>query len=310
MMIVRGMLEANTNAIAASAYSTRLNFWNFLNFVIKAFPFSDKACTILTSVFLILCLYFTTNTYKKQQKRTLVCEREHVTHVTGIACGNGWNSDGIYRGIAPDTNIVSVKILDRYGQGNSTHAVLGLRWIMDNARKYNIKVVNLSIGTNDRKVNLPLKEAVERLWQMGIVVVVAAGNPDGRNGYRPPPAVSSGVISVGAWEDRSYFQAPVFPLFTKEGGELPDLWAPGEEIVSVLSPDFDFTLPNRSRQNIVAQHYITMSGASMATPLISGAAALLLARNPRAHPAEIKKLLLQKARPFGSLLTEEVCRTF
>lgn len=45
---------------------------------------------------------------------------------------------------------------------------------MDNARKYNIKVVNLSIGTNDRKVNLPLKEAVERLWQMGIVVVAAA----------------------------------------------------------------------------------------------------------------------------------------
>ena len=81
---------------------------------------------------------------------------------------------------------------------------------MDNAHKYNIKVVNLSIGTNDRKVNLPLKEAVERLWQMGIVVVAAAGNPDGRNGYRPPPAVSGGVISVGAWEDRSYFLAPAF----------------------------------------------------------------------------------------------------
>lgn len=231
-----------------------------------------------------------------------------MTHVTGIACGNGWNSDGIYRGIAPDVNIVSVKILDRYGQGNSTHAVLGLRWIMDNARKYNIKVVNLSIGTNDRKVNLPLKEAVERLWQMGIVVVAAAGNPDGRNGYRPPPAVSSGVISVGAWEDRGYFQTPSFSLFTQ--GEMPDLWAPGENIISVLSPDYDFSLPNRSRSSIIKRNYITMSGASMATPLVSGAAALLLARNPRARPWEIKKLLLQKARPFGGLLTEEVCRTF
>lgn len=231
-----------------------------------------------------------------------------MTHVTGIACGNGWNSDGIYRGIAPDMNIVSVKILDRYGQGNSTHAVLGLRWIMDNARKYNIKVVNLSIGTNDRKVNLPLKEAVERLWQMGIVVVAAAGNPDGRNGYRPPPAVSSGVISVGAWEDRGYFQTPSFSFFAQ--GEIPDLWAPGENVISVLSPDYDFSLPNRSRSSIIRQNYITMSGASMATPLISGAAALLLARNPRARPAEIKKLLLQKARPFGGLLTDEVCRTF
>lgn len=231
-----------------------------------------------------------------------------MTHVTGIACGNGWNSDGLYRGIAPDANIVSVKILDQYGQGNSTHAVLGLRWIMDNARKYNIKVVNLSIGTNDRKVNLPLKEAVERLWQMGIVVVAAAGNPDGRNGYRPPPAVSSGVISVGAWEDRKYFQLPAFSFFAQK--ELPDLWAPGENIISALSPDFDFSLPNRSRKNIIEKNYITMSGASMATPLISGSAALLLARNPRARPLEIKKLLLQKAKPFGGLLTKEVCRTF
>lgn len=180
---------------------------------------------------------------------------------------------------------------------------------MDNARKYNIKVVNLSIGTNDRKVNLPLKEAVERLWQMGIVVVVAAGNPDGRNGYRPPPAVSGGVISVGAWEDRSYFLAPAFPLFSRERDALPDLWAPGDDIISVLSPDFDFTLPNRSRKNIVDGNYITMSGASMATPLISGAAALLLTENPHTRPAEIKRLLLQKAKPFGGLLTAEVCRT-
>ena len=181
---------------------------------------------------------------------------------------------------------------------------------MDNARKYNIKVVNLSIGTNDRKVNLPLKEAVERLWQMGIVVVAAAGNPDGRNGYRPPPAVSGGVISVGAWEDRSYFLAPAFPLFSRERDTLPDLWAPGDDIVSVLSPDFDFTLPNRSRKNIVDGNYITMSGASMATPLISGAAALLLTENPHPRPAEIKRLPPHKAKPFGRLLTAVGCRTF
>lgn len=241
-------------------------------------------------------------------KREPYDDNGHGTHVTGIACGNGWNANGFYRGIAPDVNIVSIKILDRYGQGNSTHAVLGLRWIMDNARKYTIKVVNLSIGTNDRKVNLPLKEAVERLWQMGIVVVAAAGNPDGRNGYRPPPAVSSGVISVGAWEDRAYFRTPSFSFFAQ--GELPDLWAPGENIISTLSPDYNFDLPNRSRSNIVQNSYITMSGASMATPLVSGAAALLLLQNPRAHPAEIKRMLLEKARPFGGLLTEEVCRTF
>ena len=179
---------------------------------------------------------------------------------------------------------------------------------MDNARKYNIKVVNLSIGTNDRKVNLPLKEAVERLWQMDIVVVAAAGNPDGRNGYRPPPAVSSGVISVGAWEDREYFQMPAFPRFARE--EEPVLWAPGDDIISVLSPDYDFSLPNRSRENIVAGAYIRMSGASMATPLISGTAALLLEKYPRARPDEIRRLLLQKASLHGGLLTQETCLEF
>ena len=230
-----------------------------------------------------------------------------VTHVTGVACGNGTLSGGVYCGVAPETNIVSIKILDRRGQGNSAQAVRALRWIMDNARKYNIRVVNLSIGTNDRKVNLPLKEAVERLWQMGIVVVAAAGNPDGRNGHRPPPAVSSGVISVGAWEDRAYFSTPAPFRFTKE--ESPDLWAPGEDIISVLSPDYDFTLPNRSRENIVDRNYIRMSGASMATPLVSGAAALLLEKYPHARPAEIKRLLLQKALPTEGLLTEDGIKT-
>lgn len=181
---------------------------------------------------------------------------------------------------------------------------------MDNARKYNIKVVNLSIGTNDRKVNLPLQEAVERLWRMGIVVVAAAGNPDGHSGHRPPPAVSSGVISVGAWEDREYFRMPSFSLFTREENGLPDLWAPGDGIISVLSPDFDFSLPNRSRLSIVEHSYIPMSGASMATPLISGAAALLLQRYPRAHPNDIKRLLLQRAKPMGGLLTKETISAF
>lgn len=229
-----------------------------------------------------------------------------VTHVTGVACGNGFLSHGVWCGAAPHMHIVSIKILDRAGQGNSAQAVRALRWIMDNSRKYNIRVVNLSIGTNDRRVNLPLKEAVERLWQAGIVVVAAAGNPDGHRGHRPPPAVSSGIISVGAWEDRQYFQSPPFSRFTKEEALQPDLWAAGDNIVSVLSPHYDFTLPGRSRENIVGRHYIRMSGASMATPFVSGAAALLLERDPHARPTEIKKQLLQLTLPTEGFLTREL----
>ena len=86
---------------------------------------------------------------------------------------------------------------------------------------------------------------------------------------------------------------------------MPDLWAPGDDVISVLSPDFDFALPGRSRRNIIGTHYIRMSGASMATPLISGAAALLLEQNPRAKPDQIRKLLLQKARSAEGPLTRE-----
>lgn len=240
-------------------------------------------------------------------KRHPYDDNGHGTHVTGIACGSGCLSGGKYCGIAPQAQIVSVKILDRYGQGNSAQAVTGLRWIMDNARKYNIKVVNLSIGTNDRKINLPLKDAVERLWRMGIVVVAAAGNPDERNGYRPPPAVSSGVLCVGAWEDRNYFHQPAFSFFTREENIMPDLWAPGDDVISVLSPDYDFSLPNRSRDKIVDGRYIRMSGASMATPLVSGAAALLLERYPHARPEEIKRMLLQAADWNNGLMDREVC---
>ena len=232
------------------------------------------------------------------------------THVTGIACGNGTLSGGIYKGIMPRANIISIKILDRKGLGNSMQAVRALRWILEHARQYNIRVVNLSIGTNDRRSSPPLQEAAEKLWKAGIVVVAAAGNPDEQKGYRPPPPVSNGVITAGAWEDRACFYKPSFSRFTKEEFSSPDLWASGDDVISVLSPDYDFSLHGRSRKNIVSRHYIRMSGASMATPFISGAAALLLERYPRAKPEEIRRMLLNMTEPTKGLLTEALLQEY
>ncbi|MDD4844314.1 MAG: S8 family serine peptidase [Anaerotignum sp.] len=232
----------------------------------------------------------------------------YATHVTGIASGNGTLSNGRYMGIAPQAHIISLKILDRHGQGSSSHAVAALRWIMDNSAKYNIKVVNLSIGSNDKKVNQPLKESVEALWHKGIVVVAAAGNPDGRRGYQPPPPISPMVITVGTWEDRDYFiRNKPFSFFTRDFFHLPDIWAPGENIVSVLSPDYQFSMPNRSRENIIYPNYISMSGASMATPLVSGAAALLFQRFSNVRPNNVKAALIKIATENGGLLDQKTC---
>lgn len=220
--------------------------------------------------------------------------KEHLTHVAGIACGNGSASKGIYQGIAPESHIIALKILDGNGQGNSTKAILALQWIMDNARKYNIKVVNLSIGTNDRKVNQPLLEAVNALWLQGITVVAASGNPDSRGAFSPAPAISPKIITVGAWEDKYLYDDSMQKqsIFQKRT-TLPDVWAPGEQIVSVLSPDYCFTLQSRSPSQIVAEHYIAMSGTSMATPMVSGTALLLLEQYPRISPDEIKNRILR-----------------
>lgn len=224
-----------------------------------------------------------------------------MTHVTGIVCGNGYASQGKYQGIAPQSHIISIKILDKNGQGNSSQAIAGLRWIMDNAKKYTIKVVNLSIGTNDHKVNIPLMEAVNQLWARGITVVAAAGNPDSRRHFQPAPAISPRIITVGAWEDRHFFyrtqsQGQGIFSFRRTFVPLPDIWAPGEEIISTLSPDYDFALQNRDMGNIVDNAYIKMSGTSMATPMVSGAAALLLEKYPFLTPDQIKQRLLSSSQ--------------
>lgn len=230
----------------------------------------------------------------------------HGTHVAGIACGNGWYADGRYCGAAPQAHIIALKILDAYGQGTSARAIRAMRWIMDNAAKYNIKVVNLSIGTNDRKIHVPLVEAVDALWQKGIVVTAAAANPDGGVCFSPPPLISPNVLSVGTWEDQHYFAALAGKRFAAP--VLPDVWAHGENIISALSPDYNFSLPNRSTNNIIDGHYIAMSGASMATPLVSGIAACLLEQSPHLTPAQVKAYLCAQAQQHGGLLTPALCQ--
>lgn len=223
----------------------------------------------------------------------------HGTHVTGIACGNGFLSGGKYCGNAPQAHIIALKILDASGQGTSARAISALRWIMDNAVKYNIRVVNLSIGTNDRKLHPPLMDAVHTLWQHGIVVTAAAGNPSA-SGQLLPPILSPRILSVGTWEDRAYFQTAKNKRFSPP--ILPDVWAHGENIISVLSPQYNFTLPGRSSAQIIDSAYIPMSGASMATPAVSGMIACLLSEHPNLTPMQVKARLCAEAKHNGGLL--------
>ena len=128
----------------------------------------------------------------------------HGTHVAGIIGGNGYSSKGKYIGIAPACNFIIIKVLDHRGDGNISDVLAGLQWIIDNRKKYNIRVVNISVGTSAKDTmdeNSLLVQGVNAVWDSEIIVVVAAGN----NGPGPmsisTPGISRKVITVGSSDD-------------------------------------------------------------------------------------------------------------
>ncbi len=234
----------------------------------------------------------------------------HGTHVTGIACGNGVSSRGYYRGIAPDAHIISLKILDKYGSGNSLAALNGIQWIIENKDRYNIKIINISAGTADKTINPPLVKAAEYAVENGISVICADSNS---NFYSTitSPGISPMVITVGSCEnypsERAYKTGNIVKKLCYK---KPDIYAPGENIISCLSPDFRFDERNGSQKNIVDKNYIKMSGSSMATPIISGIAALIYERYPSITPAELKKLITSSLSSSSAIPIPDVRKIF
>ena len=223
----------------------------------------------------------------------------HGTHGCGIACGNGALSNGKYMGIAPESNIVSVKVLDKKGEGSSAHVLAGLQWVIDNQKEYDIRIINLSIGAPRSNSQDPLVKAVEAFWDAGILVVVAAGNNGPNPGSITSPGISRKIITVGAADDNQQLEiwGSQMVHFSGRGPTAecivkPDLLAPGANIISCLGVEF-------RDQDIVDKHYLKLSGTSMATPMISGALALLLQKHPNIDPNTAKYLLKQSCSSLG-----------
>ena len=217
----------------------------------------------------------------------------HGTHVAGIAGGNGISSNGKYRGIATKSNLIGVKVLDKDGKGNASDVLAGLQWIIDNKERYNIKIANLSIGTDGTSSNDPLVKAVEKIWDNGIIVTIAAGNEGPRKYSISSPAISKKVITIGASDDNITANVWGNNLinFSGRGPTLeciikPDVIAPGVNIISCLTNNI-----TKSSIKIVDKSYLSLSGTSMSTPIISGAIALLLEKYPNLKPNDVKLML-------------------
>ncbi len=229
-------------------------------------------------------------------------EYGHGTHVAGIIGGHGGASGGLYSGIASGVNLISLKISDDYGMAYESDTVEALQWVLDNKAQYNIRVVNLSIQSASEVSyhNSPLAAATEILWFNGVVVVAATGNWSGGNVYplNAPPANDPFIITVGATDEKgtarvnddNYMSSSVFGS-TQDGHFKPEIWAPGKDIISVLahSSDWDNLYPDREIMN----EYFRISGTSMATPMVSGAVALLLQAEPGLTPDQVKYRVME-----------------
>lgn len=208
----------------------------------------------------------------------------HGTHIAGIIAGSGRASKGRLRGIAPDANLFIVKALDLEGNGKLTSVVNAIDWLIENMERLSIQIVNISMGSTmkmKKGETTLLVNAVERLWDAGMVVCVAAGNSGPGFGTITIPGISPKVITVGYISDRISLcgQGPTKNCIVK-----PEIVAPGEDI---LSCDVTYT------------GYTKKSGSSMATPIVSGAIALLLEKYPDMTNKDVKKRLYERAIDIG-----------
>jgi serine protease AprX len=253
----------------------------------------------------------------------------HGSHVAGIVGGNGSWSNGRFAGVAPNVNLIDLRVLDKNGSGSDSMVIAAIQRAIALKATYNIRVINLSLGRGvpTGYANDPLCQAVESAWRAGIVVVVASGNfgrlsVNGSNGYGTVTAPGNDplVLTVGAMKtmntaDRSDDQIASYSSkgpTTYDHVVKPDLVAPGNSIVSTIGRDSTLTGTHASNKVYGTVYpgykpYFLLSGTSMATPAVSGAAALLLSKNPALTPDQVKARLMKtayKAFPTSSVATD------
>jgi len=214
----------------------------------------------------------------------------HGTHVAGIIGGNGYASAGIYTGMAPRCSLLPIKVLDRKGGGSTEQVKTAIDWMLKKKEIYHIRILNISVGmlkNAKEEEQVQLIKLVEQVWDEGIVVVAAAGNNGPVENSVTIPGICRTIITVGSSDDADYamHQQGLKRGYSGRGPTdscviKPEILAPGTQITSCDLRD---------------NAYTTKSGTSMATPIVSGAIALLLDKYPKMSPKEVKLKLYETA---------------
>jgi serine protease AprX len=250
----------------------------------------------------------------------------HGTHIAGLIAGDGVSSTGFifshsFKGIAPNANIVNLRVLDATGTATDSTVIAAIDKAITLKSRYNIRVINLSLGRavyESYKLD-PLCQAVEKAWKNGIVVVVAAGN-SGRflptSGYATvsSPGNDPYVLTVGSMKpmgtpDRT---DDLIASYSSKGPTVvdhvvkPDVVAPGNLLISTETTNTALYSSEPANQvpysyyvyggsSSPSNSYFTLSGTSMATGVVSGVVADLLQARPTMTPDQVKARLMKTA---------------
>lgn len=167
----------------------------------------------------------------------------HGTQTTVVAAGSGYLSNGTYRGLASQAQLVLVKVSER-GRISEDSIARGIEWVIENRQRYNIRVLNISLGGDE---DIPcsksvIDQAAERAIELGIVVVVAAGNSGAEGRHSIPPANSPSVITVGGYTDNNQLSGESLELYrsnfgaTADGTVKPEVIAPAMWVAAPILP--------------------------------------------------------------------------
>lgn len=201
----------------------------------------------------------------------------HGTHCAGIVA----STDLTYRGVAYDSDLFNVKVLNKDGIGYSSDVIKGIEWAIANGAE----IISMSLGARVEPCDGTdaLSQAVDQAVNRGIVVVVAAGNYGPDSGTITSPGCSKKAITVGAVDDNDRVPDWSSRGPTADGRVKPDLVAPGVTITSTWKDN----------------SFRSLSGTSMSTPHVSGVAALLLEADSTLEPDEVKEALKTTALDLG-----------
>lgn len=251
----------------------------------------------------------------------------HGLMTTAVAAGNGWLSEGRYRGLASESEVVLVRTRDARGNINNKTIARALRWLLHHRVELNLRVVSASVGGElvTPLASNAVDEAVYALASAGVCVVVAAGNDGARR--LVPPATAPDAITVGGVDDRGAFDAEARRLWHSNYGEAgdgtckpdlvaPSLWVPApvlpyshlaEEAMRLFArlAQGDASAKARIAElRLLTPHYQHVEGTSFAAPIVASVIACMLEANPSLTPARTKAILISTAKPVAGASRE------